>query len=77
MDKITELSKRLKDIKDSFYLWQKSGLNEEVLIIYLSDKTHLPKKAVKNMLNNQKEFFDKLIKSEVVKRLEGVEFKKH
>jgi hypothetical protein len=69
--KIDTLNKQLKDIKEAYEKWQHSGLNEEVLIIYLQAKTKLSRKKVMQVLNEQQKFFDNLIKDEVVKRLEG------
>ena len=70
MDKITELNKRLQEIKDSFDLWKNSGLNEEIMIVYLAAKLGIAKKDVKNFLNEQEKFFNDLIKAETVKKLE-------
>lgn len=67
--RIDTLNKQLKEIKKSFDSWQHSGLNEELLVIYLKDKTHLSKTKIRQLLNEQKKFFDELIKDEVVKRL--------
>lgn len=72
MDKIEQLSKRLKEVKECFDKWQNSGLNEDILIIYLHHKLgrKISVKDIKKMLQEQKNFFDNLIKDEVVKRLE-------
>ena len=67
--KIEELNYQLKAIKEAFDTWQDSGLNKEILEIYIMHKTKLPKKKVKDVLMAQQKFFDELMKEEVVKRL--------
>ena len=67
--KIEELNYQLKAIKEAFDTWQDSGLNKEILEIYVMHKTKLPKKKVKDVLMAQQKFFDELMKEEVVKRL--------
>lgn len=67
--KIDTLNHQLKAIKDAFDLWKDSGLNKEVMVIYIMHKTKMSKHNVKMMLESQTEFFDKLMKEEVVKRL--------
>ena len=68
-DKITELNHQLKAIKEAFDIWQDSGLNKEILEIYIMHKTKMPKGKVKDVLMAQQKFFDELMKEEVVKRL--------
>lgn len=68
-NKIDELNYQLKAIKEAFDIWQDSGLNKEILEIYIMHKTKLPKKKVKDVLTAQQKFFDELMKDEVVKRL--------
>ncbi len=68
-DKIKELNTRLKRLKADFERLEKSGLNREILIIYLHDKTKLPKKKIKQLLDNVSLFFDELIIEETVKEL--------
>lgn len=69
MNKIDILSKRLKEAKDSFDAMKKVGINEEILIIYLMHKTKLPRKKIKEILVNEKEFFENLISEEVLKEI--------
>lgn len=69
MNKIEKLGGDLEKIKESFELWKKSGLNEEVLVIWLMNKTKLNKHQVKSMLTNMNKFFDDLIIGEVQKEL--------
>jgi len=67
--RIDKLNHQLKAIKDAFDLWKDSGLNKEVLEIYVMHKTKLSKKHVKDVLMAQQKFFDELIKEETLKRL--------
>jgi predicted DsbA family dithiol-disulfide isomerase len=69
MDKFEELNSRLKKIQETFEEWKNSGINEEILIIYLADKTGLGKKDIKALLKSQEQFFKDLIKDAVVDRL--------
>ena len=69
MDKIDTLNHQLKAIKEAFDIWQDSGLNKEILEIYIMHKTKLPKKRVKDVLMAQQKFFDELMKEMVVERL--------
>ena len=69
--RIDKLNHKFKKIKEAFDTWQDSGLNKEMLEIYIMHKTKLPKKKVKDVLIAQQKFFDELMKEETVKRLEG------
>ena len=42
---------------------------EEVLEIYLQSKTKLSRKKVKELINHQEEFYNKLIKNEILEGL--------
>lgn len=55
------LNKRLKDIVEQFETWRKMGIDEEIMIIYLHDKTKLSKTKVKELLDAQEVFHRKLI----------------
>jgi hypothetical protein len=69
MDKFEELNSRLKKIQETFEEWKNSGMNEELLIIYLADKTGIGKKDIKALLKSQEQFFKDLVKDAVVDRL--------
>jgi len=69
MDKIETLNKRLKEVVDKFNEFQKVGINEEILEMYLQQKTKLSKKNVRLLLKNYEEFYHKLLKEEIVKGL--------
>lgn len=58
-DNLNEVVKKFREFRDS-------GINEEMLLIYIADKTKLPKKEIKNMLDKEKEFYDVLIKDKVL-----------
>lgn len=72
-DKITTLNNRLKEVKAKFDALKNSGMDEEILITWIKEKTHLSKKEVKLMLNAQEDFYHRLIKKEIVKKLEDDE----
>ena len=60
-DKVDILNKRLKEVVEKFEALRKCGIDEEVLIIFLHDKTGLSKRDVKNLLDSHEEFYNKLI----------------
>ncbi len=67
--RIDKLNHQLKAIKEAFDDWNESGLNKEILVIYIMHKTKLSKKKVRDILIAQTKFFDDLMKEETVKRL--------
>jgi len=69
MDKIEILNKRLKEVVDKFNEFQRVGINDEILEMYLQQKTKLSKKNVRLLLKNYEEFYHKLLKEEIVKGL--------
>lgn len=69
MDTITKLTNNLQKIKESFDLFKKSGLNEEVLVVWLMHQTKLSRKKVMTMLLEQERFFDNLIADDVAEKL--------
>lgn len=68
-DKIKELNERLKKVQEDFKKIKDSGINEEILIIYLQAKTKLSKKDIKKVIDNVDLFFDDLITDEAIKKL--------
>lgn len=68
-DKITTLNKRLKEVKEKFETLQKSGIDEEILIAWICNKTRMKRADVIKMLKSQEEFYDKLIKESILKNL--------
>lgn len=69
IDKISRLNQRLKELKMAFDWWKMHGIDEDLLIIYLADRTKLSKGKVKLMLKSIREFFDKLVGDTVVEEL--------
>lgn len=69
MDKIETLNKRLKEVVEKFETLRNCGIDGEILEVYLSDKTKLSKKKVRELLKNMEEFYNKLIKKAVVDNL--------
>lgn len=69
-ENIETLNKRLTEVRDKFIELKECGIDEEILEIYLQKKTNLSRKNVKLVLDNLDEFYNKLIKKEIVKVLE-------
>lgn len=69
-DKITTLNKRLTEVRDKFVELKECGIDEEILEIYLQKKTKLSKRNIRLVLSNLDEFYNKLIKDEILEALE-------
>lgn len=69
MDKIVELNKRLKAVKEAFDTWKKVGMDEDIMIIYIHHKTKIPLKDIHSMLKNMEEFFHKLSDEDLIKAI--------
>lgn len=69
MSKIETLNKRLKEVVDKFKEFQQVGINDEILIMYLQQKTKLSRKNINLLLKNQEEFYHNLIKEEIMEGL--------
>lgn len=69
MDKVELLNKRLKEVVDKFESLKKSGIDEEILEIFLQHKTGLSKKKIKEVLKNVDDFYNKLLKNLVLNGL--------
>ena len=67
---IETLNRRLKEVVDKFNALKNCGMDEEILKIYLQNKTKLPKKDIENMLKHMEGFYDRLIKEELIRKLE-------
>ena len=70
-NKIETLNKRLKEVKEKFDALQKSGIDHEILEVYLASKTKLPRRDVKRLLSHLEDFYDRLIKEDILKNLEN------
>ena len=66
---LNKLHENMKEIKRKYDDWVNSGIDKELLEIYLIHKTKLSKKKVQDFLKNVDEFFDKLVGEEVAKSL--------
>lgn len=69
MNKLQKMQKDLKRIKKTFDMFKKSGLNEEVLVLWIQAKVGLSRKKIKQMLNAQEKFFDELIVEDILTKL--------
>lgn len=68
-DKIKILNKHLKDVVEKFNALKKCGMDEEILIIYLRDKTKLSKKDIMQLLIHTEDLFDKLNNEDIVESI--------
>lgn len=60
--KLKILSARLKSVAQKFDALKKAGMDEEILVIFIQDRTGLAKGKIKEMLKAQDEFFAKLLR---------------
>jgi len=65
-DKIKILNERLKKTVELFDDLKKSGINQEILVVYLVNKTGLSRKNVISLLNNMEDFYHKLCDKDLV-----------
>lgn len=68
-DKIETLNKRLTEARDKFIELKECGIDEEILETYLQSKTKLSRKNVRLVIDNLDNFYNKLIKTEILERL--------
>jgi len=69
VDKIETLNKRLTEVRDKFIKLRNCGIDDEILEIYLQNKTKLSKKKIREFINHQDDFYNKLIKKEMLRSL--------
>ena len=69
-NKIEILSERLKEVSKKFKELKECGIDEEILEIYLQNKTKLSRRKIKEFLKNLEDFYDKLVKEAIIKELE-------
>lgn len=69
VDKIETLNKRLTEVRDKFIELKNCGIDEEILEIYLQNKTKLSRKKIKEVINHLDDFYNKLIKNEILENL--------
>ena len=59
--KINSFEKKLKTLIEGIEIMKKNGIDEEILICWLIQKTKLSRKNVKLMLNSQGEFYNRML----------------
>jgi len=69
MSKINTLNERLKEVVEKFNDLKNVGLNEDILVIYISHKTRLSKSDVWKVLECEKDFYKKLLREEMAEEL--------
>jgi len=69
MTDVNKLQKQLETISKKFHEIKNSGIDEELLVCFIKDKTKLSKASIRNMLLKQSEFYNKLVSKEVAKSL--------
>jgi phosphomevalonate kinase len=69
MDEYDDLNSRLKEVVKKFKEWRESGMDEEILVIYLHDKLRMSRNKVYDMLNRMDEFYEKLVKEKIIRGL--------
>ena len=68
-DKIEQLKERLQKVVDAFNELKNSGINKEILAIYIKHKTGQSMAEVNKMLSSQEEFYNNLIKEEMLNKM--------
>jgi len=59
--KINSFEKKLKTLIEGIEIMKKNGIDEEILICWLIQKTKLSRKNVQLMLNSQGEFYNRML----------------
>jgi len=70
MDKIDKLNKNLKEVKENYETLKRVGVSEDILITYLKAKTKLSEKSTREFLSHLDNFYNGLLKEELVKEME-------
>ena len=68
-DKLTKLSNRLKEVKEKFEALKKSGVDKELLNVWIQHKTKLSKGNVIKMIEAQEDFYTRLVKESIIEKL--------
>lgn len=66
---LSKLEDHMKEVVKKFNELKKAGVDEEIMIIYLADKTHISKSNVRNLLKHQEEFYSKLLSDAVAEKI--------
>ena len=67
--KLDTLNKRLNEVKDAYNNLKKSGLNEEMLQIYLMYKCKISMKKAKMIIEQTDLFYKTIVSNEVLDQL--------
>ena len=59
-DEVTKLNERLEKVREALVFWKSSGIDEELLVIYLHDKTKVPKREIRRIFKSTEDFFKAL-----------------
>ena len=70
MDKIEILGERLKKVAEGLRSMKTFGIGEEILTTWLQVKLKVSQKQAKKIIKCEEEFFNELIKTEMIKELE-------
>lgn len=57
------MAEDLKIIREALVRLEKTGINSELMVLYIQKKTKLSQNVVKNVLWSQKEFLDEAFKT--------------
>lgn len=69
MTDLNKLRKSMEKAVKSFNELKSVGINQDILITYLSAKTGMSKRIIKEVLKNQEKFYNDLIDKEMLKEL--------
>jgi hypothetical protein len=57
-----QMADDLKKIRDALEVLEKIGINEEMQVLYIHDKTRIGKTKIKEILQAQKQFLKNVVK---------------
>jgi len=58
------MAEDLRIIREALVRLEKTGINSELMILYIQKKTHLPQRDIKEVLYSQKEFLREAFKTQ-------------
>jgi len=59
-EQFIKIQKQLQEIQAAFEFIKRSGLDREILIAYLKERSHMGRGSIEKILDAQNEFFDSL-----------------
>ena len=65
------LGTRLQKVQEGFHIMKNLGIDEEILIAWMQVKTKLSAKVVRIMLKSQEEFYERLMKEQMLKKIKS------